>query len=202
VSPRLTAFILMCLPLAAMAQIYQYKDAQGRMVFSDTPPPDAKATRKNINVAPPSGDSARPLEEKMQEFQKRRDAAAEQEAKQAKARAEQEKAAENCTRARNKLAALQSGQRIVRYNAQGEREFLDDSDAKGRPPKRARLFRNGASERRMTCRRAVDEGAASRCACPQLTQPAPSASPPPFFSTLPSAARCLRTSFGSAISAR
>lgn len=126
-SPRLTAFILMCLPLAAMAQIYQYKDAQGRMVFSDTPPPDAKATRKNINVAPSSGDSARPLEEKMQDFQKRRDAAAEQEAKQAKARAEQEKAAENCTRARNKLAALQSGQRIVRYNAQGEREFLDDS---------------------------------------------------------------------------
>lgn len=123
---RLIAFILMCLPLVATAQIYQYKDAQGRTVFSDTPPPDARATRKNINVAPPSGDSARPLEEKMQEFQKRRDAAAEQEAKQAKARAEQEKAAENCSRARNKLAALQSGQRIVRYNAQGEREFIDD----------------------------------------------------------------------------
>lgn len=123
---RLTAFILICLPLAAMAQIYQYKDAQGRTVFSDTPPPDAKATRKNIDVAPPSGDSTRSLEEKMQAFQKRRDAAAEQEAKQAKAKVEQEKAAENCTRARNKLAALQSGQRIVRYNAQGEREFLDD----------------------------------------------------------------------------
>jgi hypothetical protein len=39
VSPRLTAFILMCLPLAAMAQIYQYKDAQGRMVFLGHPAP-------------------------------------------------------------------------------------------------------------------------------------------------------------------
>lgn len=124
---RLTVFILMCLPLVATAQVYQYKDAQGRTVFSDTPPPGANAIRKNIDVAPPSGDSTRQLEEKMQAFQKRRDAAAEQEAKQAEARAEQEKAAENCTRARNKLAALQSGQRIVRYNAQGEREFLDDS---------------------------------------------------------------------------
>ena len=34
--------------------------------------------------------------------------------------------AENCSRARGQLAALEQGQRIVRYNAKGEREYLDD----------------------------------------------------------------------------
>ena len=34
--------------------------------------------------------------------------------------------AENCTRARGQLAALEQGQRIVRYDAKGEKEYLDD----------------------------------------------------------------------------
>jgi hypothetical protein len=34
--------------------------------------------------------------------------------------------AENCNRARAHVTALESGQRIARVNAQGEREILDD----------------------------------------------------------------------------
>ena len=34
--------------------------------------------------------------------------------------------ADNCLRARNQLRALDDGQRMTRYNAAGEREFLDD----------------------------------------------------------------------------
>ena len=34
--------------------------------------------------------------------------------------------AENCRSARAHLAALNTGQRIARFNAQGEREILDD----------------------------------------------------------------------------
>lgn len=49
----------------------------------------------------------------------------------AKARAEEQKVAaqraENCQRARAHIASLESGQRVVRTNAQGEREFLDDT---------------------------------------------------------------------------
>jgi hypothetical protein len=131
VSHRIAIFFLACLPAltltTAQAQVYQYRDANGNVVFSDTPPPGAKAVRKDVKVAPPSGDQAASHEEKMQDFQKRREAAAEAEAKQARDKAEKEKADANCTRARNKLASLQSGQRIVRYTAQGEREFLDDA---------------------------------------------------------------------------
>jgi hypothetical protein len=125
---RLTLIVLACLPLVATAQVYQYKDANGNTVFSDSPPPGAKAIRKDIKVAPPAAEApGTDLQEKLQGFQQRREAAAAEESRAAKDRAEREKADANCTRARNKLAALQSGQRIVRYNAQGEREFIDDA---------------------------------------------------------------------------
>ncbi|MDP2869251.1 DUF4124 domain-containing protein [Methyloversatilis sp.] len=125
---RLTLIALVCLPLVATAQVYQYKDANGNTVFSDSPPPGAKAIRKDIKVAPPAADAPNTdLQDKLQGFQQRREAAAAEESRAAKDKAEKEKADANCTRARNKLAALQSGQRIVRYNAQGEREFIDDA---------------------------------------------------------------------------
>jgi hypothetical protein len=125
---RLAFIALTCLPLLATAQVYQYKDANGNPVFSDSPPPGAKAIRKDIKVAPPAADAPNTdLQDKLQGFQQRREAAAAEESRAAKERAEKEKADANCTRARNKLAALQSGQRIVRYNAQGEREFIDDA---------------------------------------------------------------------------
>ena len=55
---------------------------------------------------------------------------AEQEQK-AKAKAEEERVAasraENCQRARQQLAALESGMRVARMNDKGEREYLDDA---------------------------------------------------------------------------
>ncbi|MFM2328014.1 MAG: hypothetical protein RLZZ494_117, partial [Pseudomonadota bacterium] len=41
-----------------------------------------------------------------------------------KAQAQRE---EVCSRMRTQLAALESGQRMARYNAKGEREVMDDS---------------------------------------------------------------------------
>ncbi|WP_018228673.1 DUF4124 domain-containing protein [Methyloversatilis universalis] len=123
---RILAVLLLGLPLACAAQVYQYKDAQGRTVFSDTPPPGANATKKNLSVPQPSGDAARSTQDKLQDFQKRRDERLEAESKASKEQADKDKASENCNRARNRLNALQSGQRIVRFNAQGEKEYIDD----------------------------------------------------------------------------
>lgn len=123
---RIAAVLLLGLPLACAAQVYQYKDAQGRTVFSDTPPPGANATKKSLNVPQPSGDAARSTQDKLQDFQKRRDDRLEAESKASKEQTEKDKAAENCARSRNRLTALQSGQRIVRFNAQGEKEYIDD----------------------------------------------------------------------------
>lgn len=145
---RLFCLALGCLwALAASAQ-YQWVDKSGRKVFSDQPPP-ADIPQKDIlrqpGAAPrpaavpaPSGDAAagapkaassaprlsgvdKGLEEKKKQAE---------DAEAAKKRAQDEQnakqRAENCNRARSSKADFDSGMRIARTNAQGEREFIDD----------------------------------------------------------------------------
>jgi len=146
------AFVL---PLSASAQ-WQWIDKGGRKVFSDQPPP-ADLPEKNIlkragspprvaftpppnvpatDVPPAVGAAARSpapaaakptgvdkeLEEKTrkaEEAEKARRAAEEQKLAQAKA--------ENCQRARQGKATLDSGIRVARLNDSGEREIIDDT---------------------------------------------------------------------------
>jgi hypothetical protein len=145
------AFVL---PLSASAQ-WQWIDKDGRKVFSDQPPP-ADLPEKNIlkragspprvasapATATPAADAAtapaaaaraaapvpakpagvdKELEEKArkaEEAEKAKRAAEEQKVAQAKA--------ENCQRARQGKATLDSGIRVARLNDKGEREIIDD----------------------------------------------------------------------------
>jgi len=142
------------LPLSASAQ-WQWIDKDGRKVFSDQPPP-ADLPEKNIlkragspprvafapapgaapsDPAPAPSTAARgtatapakptgvdkELEEKTrkaEEAEKAKRAAEEQKVAQAKA--------ENCSRARQGKATLDSGIRVARLNDKGEREIIDD----------------------------------------------------------------------------
>lgn len=137
--------MLTALPVAA--QIYSWKDKDGKTHYSDIPPPSGpvktiRGTPVPAPVAPPAeeqeegkaageqpaadDDKPKTLAEREEAFRKRR--AAEAEA-QAKAQQEQEREAERqrfCEDARNQLAALNSGQRMARMNAAGEREFISD----------------------------------------------------------------------------
>lgn len=151
-----TLFAASLAALPAAAQIYSWKDKEGRVHYGDTPPPTGEvnlikgsaATRTvapaaeapspelpeaagtpAATEAPATLEAARPptLAEREQAFRERRAAEAE-----AQAKAEQEAAREAdrqrfCEQASNQLAALESGQRISRFNAAGEREFLDDA---------------------------------------------------------------------------
>ena len=138
------------LPLVANAQ-WQWLDRDGKKVFSDQPPP-IDVPEKNI-VRRPGSPSARPavapapadpaaavpeaarspasaakpsgvdkeLEEKTrkaEEAEKARQAAEAQKVAKAKA--------DNCNRARQGKATFDSGMRVARVNAQGEREVMDD----------------------------------------------------------------------------
>jgi hypothetical protein len=131
----------------AQAQ-WQWKDQEGRRVYSDQPPPitvpdkdifkrpaaarePAAATADNAS-APSSAASASaslPLSGKDPVLERRKKEAETQEAAQKKAQAE--KAAsirqDNCARAKRAKAQLDSGQRIATINAQGEREIMGDS---------------------------------------------------------------------------
>jgi hypothetical protein len=127
-------FIALAVLLAAAtvaAQVYKWVDKDGKVQFSDTPPPDAKTEAKKIDVKPASGSTAaatKSLAEKSKEFDKRKAA----EAEKAKKAGEEEKTKaqnqEACETAKAYANDLQSGRPINRSNAQGERSFMSDEE--------------------------------------------------------------------------
>jgi hypothetical protein len=145
------ALVLALAATAASAQPQQqwkWRDAGGRITVSDLPPPRDVADKDILQRPDPvvrkpaptaagasaaasaasaaAAPAARPVDKDL-EARKR---AAEAE-RQAKAKAEEDKLAqqraENCRRARSHITTLESGQRIARVNAKGEREILDDA---------------------------------------------------------------------------
>lgn len=141
------AFAL-CVALPASAQMYKWVDANGKVQYSDKPPPGnvkteklrppppapsapaASATASSEAKAGAQKDAAkagpRTPAEQEQAFRKRQlEAAKAQEAdekKQAQARDKEE----HCRRATAAVTALQLGGRQQRIDAKGERVFLDE----------------------------------------------------------------------------
>lgn len=126
-------------PIAA--QIYSWKDKDGRTHYSDVPPPTGEIKTLRGAQAParaPSpdqagdeadgaaGQDAEQAADPETAFRQRRAAEAEAAAKAAQGQANETERQRFCADARGQLAALNSGQRIARMNTAGEREFLDD----------------------------------------------------------------------------
>lgn len=142
---------LLAAPALALAQ-WQWVDKDGRKVFSDRPPP-LDTPSKNI-LKQPQGSGSRPvvaadpaaaasaaapsasaasapslITGRDKELEAKKKAAEAAEA--TKRREEQDRInaakAENCRRAKEAKAQFDSGVRIARTNAKGEREILDDA---------------------------------------------------------------------------
>ena len=121
---------------AASAQQYKWVDQDGKVRYGDTPPPGAKAQR----LKPPSGGAApapaaeakkgekgeKPLTPE-EAFRKRQEDAQKAQQKQAQSEQASQAKREDCARAQEYLRTLESGQRIVRTDAQGERYYLEDA---------------------------------------------------------------------------
>ena len=165
---RINLFVISLLVAApAAAEIYQWRDAQGQVHYTDAPAAGAnakpmRAASKPATTKTATGDAAegadeagktapengkartepakpKTLAEKEVEFRQRRAEAAEA---SAKAETERQRAAareRDCGQARNQLAALESGQRMARFNSDGEREVLDDA-ARAEEAARARTY--------------------------------------------------------------
>lgn len=138
--PALLLILAAAVATPCMAQ-WMWRDAQGKPVYSDRPPPPEIPDRNIVQrpaasraaAAPaPSPASSAPAaaasgQDKELE-QRRQQAEAAEAAKRKAAQEEQSKGrADNCARARQAKASFDSGVRIARLNAQGEREFLDDA---------------------------------------------------------------------------
>lgn len=145
----LAALLATLLALPAEAQ-WKWKDKSGHVQYSDLPPPPGtpeqdilgkpgsqKSRVSVIQTAPagsgvPAAASAasnalapRTVEPELEAKRKKADAevAAKAKAEEAKIAADR---ADNCSRAKAQLTTLDSGIRLARANAKGEREFLDD----------------------------------------------------------------------------
>jgi hypothetical protein len=144
--------IVWSLAAPASAQ-WAWKDDNGRVVYSDRPPPSAvkadRIVRQPSNaqtVLPPQqggaetpakpGADGKPVAassgpksvaEQEMEFRKRQQERADAEKKTQDEQVKVAAKAAECERARGYLKGIEEGQRIVRSDATGNREYLDDS---------------------------------------------------------------------------
>ena len=138
---------------APAAAQWAWKDDNGRVVYSDRPPPSAVKTDRIVRqpsnaqtVLPPQqtgadtaakpGADAKPVAatsgpksvaEQEMEFRKRQQERADAEKKTQDEQVKVASRAAECERARAYLKGIEEGQRIARIDASGNREFLDDN---------------------------------------------------------------------------
>ncbi len=115
----------------ALAALNKWVDAEGKVHYSDTPPPEVPTqtvrdvTGKGSNDASP-GYTPKSLSEREAEMKKAKQSKDEAAQKKAQQDAEAENKKRNCAAARENLRVLESGTRIVTYDANSERSFMDD----------------------------------------------------------------------------
>ncbi|MBE0622729.1 MAG: DUF4124 domain-containing protein [Burkholderiales bacterium] len=142
--------LALCVALPASAQLYKWVDSNGKVHYSDKPPPgNVKMQTLREPAHPPSAPAAgdakgetktdagetkadtakagpKTLAEQEQAFRKRQAEAAKAQEEAAKKEAKARDRAENCKNAKAALAGLELGGRQSRINEKGERVFLSD----------------------------------------------------------------------------
>jgi hypothetical protein len=116
--------VALALAPIASAQLYKYVDKDGKTVYSDQPPPNVDSKQLNVRTGT-STDTPAPKTavERDKDLQKGRDEAAKKSAEAAKLAAQKE---QMCDAAKSNYAQYANGGRVVRTDANGEREFLSD----------------------------------------------------------------------------
>lgn len=124
----------------ATAETYKWTDADGKVHYSDQPPPANVKQQTTVtprkSAAPsattPAKKDAQPPKaktyvEQEAEFRKRQVETAEREAADKKKADEIVERKRNCEQVRVQLKGLQAGGRVTQTNAQGEREYMSDA---------------------------------------------------------------------------
>jgi DNA-binding IclR family transcriptional regulator len=134
-----TLFLALAASAAVAAEVYTWRDSSGKVHYSDAPPPGVAAQKMRGGVAvdaPASAAPQRSLAEQERAFRQRKAESEQAGAKAEKEKTDAEESSRNCEGARAQLAALESGRRMSKPNAQGEQIPLDD-EARGQEIERA-----------------------------------------------------------------
>ena len=125
----LTLAVLLAATTTANAEIYQWKDANGKTVISDKPPTGNTQPQKTFASDSPTSNAAGPktTADKDLDFRKRQKEAQESADKTNKEQAAAAANKESCDSSRRHLKSLESGERISMTDDKGERYFLDDA---------------------------------------------------------------------------
>jgi hypothetical protein len=133
-------FLLILLMLAStntFAAISKWVDDQGRVHYSDQPPPPGKQTKTlreddTADSASSGASATKTLAEHEAELKK--DKAEKQSAadKAAQLKAAEDTLKANCANAQQNLRSLQSGMRIMEVDANGQRYYIDDTQRQQR----------------------------------------------------------------------
>lgn len=118
---RLLSILILCLSVgSAYAEIYKWQDSNGKVGYGNVPP--SKADTNYQEFVSKTSSVVVAGEKKIDNSI---NTEREKKIKEDKER-ETKEAAQNCAKSKESLQMLDSGVRVVRYNAQGEREVLDD----------------------------------------------------------------------------
>ncbi len=115
---------------AAPAALYKWTDANGRVVYSDQPPPagtNAKAEMLNAPPPPSNANAVKEMATKDAELRKRQLDRAEEAKKAEKAKAEAARRTESCTQLRSQIRMFNGNDAIYRANEKGEPVYMDDA---------------------------------------------------------------------------
>ena len=126
--PFALAVIALFVAIAANAQVYEWKDSQGKTHYSDKPPIGTSPVKKigSAESSAPNSSPQKTTADRELEFRKRQKDAQESAEKAQKEQAASTDRKDNCANARRALEVLESGERIALRNDQGERYYLDD----------------------------------------------------------------------------
>jgi uncharacterized protein DUF4124 len=124
--------LLAVAPLAA-AELYKYVDKDGKTVYTDQPPANAKTETLNVpkTFPPPAPGVAggnKSAVEKDKELEKGRQQALDKQKKAEEAAQKAQLAEQRCTQARTAYQQYSDGGRLTKYNEKGERVYLGDDE--------------------------------------------------------------------------
>lgn len=131
--PAVILLLLSCFSLSAHAALNKWVDENGKVHYSDTPPANATVeTVRNITGKDQkdaaTNYSPKNYAEREAELRKARQGKADAAAKAAEETARGEERQRNCLAARENLRALEEGTRLVVYDENGVRRYLDDAE--------------------------------------------------------------------------
>jgi hypothetical protein len=126
------------------AALYKWTDANGRVVYSDQPPPGNVKVETLQGPPPPANpNAAKELANKEMEYKQRQLAGIEASKKAEKDRVAAKDLAENCSQVKGSLQQLGSDQLALwRLNEKGERVIMDDAARRAERDKLVKWMRD------------------------------------------------------------